>query len=53
MVFWYEQVDAAADGEAKARLDDGGGARVQRRHEEEEGMKRQRKEKNGVLCLYL
>ena len=33
---WYEQVDAAADGEAEARLDDGGGAQVRRCHEEEE-----------------
>ena len=51
---WYKQVDAAADGEAEARLDDGGGARVRRRcEEEEEGMKRQRKEKKGILRLYL
>ena len=27
-MLWYEQVDAAADGEAEARLDDGGGAQV-------------------------
>ena len=36
---WCEQVDAAADGEAEARLDDDSGAQVRRRREEEEGMK--------------
>ena len=36
---WYELVDAAADGEAEARLDDGDDAHVQRRRKEEEGMK--------------
>ena len=36
---WCEQVDAAADGEAEARLGDDGGTQVRRRREEEEGMK--------------
>ena len=36
---WCEHVDAAADGEAEARLGNDGGAQVQRRREEEGGMK--------------
>ena len=36
---WYEQVDAVADDEAEARLDDDGGAQVRKHREEEEGMK--------------
>ena len=36
---WNEQVDAAANGAAEARLDDGGGAQLWGRREEEEGMK--------------
>ena len=41
MVFWFDQGDAAADGEAEARLVDGGGAQEQgpREEEEEEGTK--------------
>ena len=35
---WCEQVDAAADGEAEARFEDDGGARVRGRREEEEEM---------------
>ena len=40
---WCNQVDAAANGEAEAKLD--GGARVQRRHEEEEEAKRRREKR--------
>ena len=36
---WYDQVDAAADGETKAKLGDGGGAQVQRCRKEEEEVK--------------
>ena len=35
---WCEQVDAAADGEAEARFEDDGSARVRGRREEEEEM---------------
>ena len=38
MELWCEQVDAAADGEAEARFEDDGGARVRGRREEEEEM---------------
>ena len=35
---WCEQVDAVANGEAEARFEDDGGARVRGRREEEEEM---------------
>ena len=38
MELWWEQVDAAADGEAEAEFDDDGGAWVRGRREEEEEM---------------
>ena len=38
MELWCELVDAAADGEAEARFEDDGGARVWGRREEEEQM---------------
>ena len=50
---WCDQVDAAANGEAETKLDDGGGARVQGRRKEEEEMKKQRKEKERGPQPYL
>ena len=52
-LFWSSQVDAAADDEAGAKLDDGGDARVQGRCEEEEEMKRQRRKKKKGPQPYL
>ena len=52
-VLWFSQVDAAADDAAEAKLDDGGGAWVQRHREEEEEMKRQREEKERDPQPYL
>ena len=51
--FGCDQVDAAADGEAEAKLDDSDGARVQRRREVEEEMKRQQEEKERDPHPYL
>ena len=36
---WCNQVDAAANEEVEAKLGNGGGTRVQRRHKEEEEVK--------------
>ena len=49
MALCCNQVDAAANGEAEAKLGDGGGARVQRHREEEEEAKRRRGEKEMTL----
>ena len=46
---WCDQVDAAAKGDAEAKLGDGGGARVQGRREEEEEVKRWREKKEMTL----
>ena len=51
--FWYSQVDPAADDEAYAKLEYGGGAQVQRRREEEEETKRQWEEKERDPQPYL
>mgnify|MGYP000898451295 CR=1 FL=1 len=40
MAIWCDQVDAAANGDAEAKLDDGGDARVQGRHKDEEEVRR-------------
>ena len=53
MFLWCDQVDAAADGEAEAKLNDSVGARVQKRHEVEEEMKRQWEEKERDHQPYL
>ena len=50
---WCDQVDAATNGEAEVKLDDGGDARVQGRREEEEEMERQRKERERGPQPYL
>ena len=46
---WCNQVDAAANGEAEAKLGDGGGARLQRRRKEEEEAKETKEEKGMAL----
>ena len=51
---WCEQVDAAANDEAKAKFEDDGGAQVRGRQEEEEEMNGLRKEKKrGPLTLFI
>ena len=53
MAFWFDQGDAAANDEAGAKFNDGGGARVQGCREEEEETKRQRrKKKRGLGPIY-
>ena len=46
---WCNQVDAAANGEAEAKLGDGGGARVQGHRKEEEEAKDTKGEKRMTL----
>ena len=46
---WCDQVDAAAVGDAEAKLDDGGGTRRQGRREEEEEAKRRRGKREMTL----
>ena len=50
---WCNQVDAAANGEAEAKLGNGGGARVQRCHNEEEEAKEAKGEKIMARWAYL
>ena len=50
---WCNQVNAAADGETKAKLGDGGGAQVQRCRKEEEEVKETKGEKEKGLWSYL
>ena len=50
---WCDQVDAAANGEAETKLDDGGGARVQGRRKEEEEAKRHGRGSKKDLRSYL
>ena len=50
---WCNQVDAAANGEAEAKLGDSGGAQVQRCRKEEEEAKEAKGEKENDLWAYL
>ena len=52
-VLWCNQVDAAANGEAEAKLGDGGDTQVQRRRKVEEEAKEAKGEKIMARWAYL
>ena len=52
-VLWCNQVDAAADGETEAKLDDGGGAQGQICRKEEEEVKETKGKKEKGPWSYL